>query len=222
VTGGNVSLYNEFQGKPIYPTPVIGMIGLHEKEQPVISPALKTAGQRIGLIGRFKPTLAGSEYQQYLGQEPQGAPPDVSLNDEVLMQSLMLQLIRSGVFSAVQDVSLGGLLCTLIEMTFAHQVGLNLNLTGLQSAFPALSWQTLLFGETNGCYLSSYDASQKQQIESQILAQPTENLALFDLGEILTEPALIVEGLSTSMISISLEPVQHAWKTGLSLNTKKE
>jgi phosphoribosylformylglycinamidine synthase subunit PurL len=217
VTGGNVSLYNEFQGTAIFPTPVIGMIGLHEKDQPLITPALKTSGQRIGLIGRFKPTLAGSEYQQYLGQETLGAPPDVSLNDEVLMKDVILQLIRSDSLSAVQDVSLGGLLCTLVEMTFAHQVGLNLNLQGLLSAFPALSWQTLLFGETNGCYLIGYDASAKNSIEALIKSQSTENLALYDLGEILTTSFLHVEGLSSSPVSISLEPVQHAWKTGLTL-----
>ncbi len=161
VISGNVSLYNEHSGEPIYPTPTIAMIGLIEDENKVMTASLREAGLKLALLGRFKPQLGGTEYQKLRTGKVEGAPPEVNLNQEKLAMKLVLSLIENNEVQAVQDVSIGGLLPTLLEMTFEREVGLELNTSVLESTFRL---DEKLFGETGGTYILAYRPDQEEAV----------------------------------------------------------
>lgn len=191
VISGNVSLYNEHSGSPILPAPVIGMVGMIEGELKTASPAFKKAGQKIALLGRFKPTLGGSEYQRQMGINMCGAPPDVSLNDEKQLHAVILKLIQSDLVASVQDVSMGGLLTTITEALFANNLGAQLEIQGERL-------DNTLFGETNGSYVISYDPEQEESIRKII--------EITVLGETTTAPVLKIKDQS-----IDLVPLKQRW-----------
>ncbi len=219
VTGGNVSLYNEHSGTAIYPAPVIGMVGLLENNATPMTPQFKSAGDEVALIGRFKPTLGGSEYQFLRQDEIYGRPPTISLQDEVRTLALVRQLIAESQVQSVSDVSLGGLLVSLVENTFKQNLseqvgetglGLALNLADLQ-ARESLRLDALLFGETNGSYLISYLPDQKAAVQQ---ACEEAKVAFEPLGAVLDSPVLT---LQPDQKEISLQSALDQWRTTLAL-----
>lgn len=163
VISGNVSLYNEHSGEAIFPTPTIAMIGLVEDDGKLMSCALRQAGLKLALLGRFKPQLGGSEYQKLRAGLIEGPPPEVDLNQEVRAMQLVRSLIGDQMIEAVQDVSIGGLLTTLLEMTFHHEVGLALCTKALAGQFRL---DECLFGETGGTYIVAYHPDQEEAFQA--------------------------------------------------------
>jgi phosphoribosylformylglycinamidine synthase II len=147
VVGGNVSLYNETEHGPIYPTPVVGMVG--ELPDPARVPGLAPAeGDRLVLVGPFAPSLAGSELAKQRGELDSGLPqPDIGPVADAL--ALVRELVREGVASAAHDVSDGGLACALAEMAIAAGVGIEADLDPLVELRGG-SGETNLFGEGPG------------------------------------------------------------------------
>ncbi len=147
VVGGNVSLYNETEHGPIYPTPVVGMVG--ELPDPAHAPGIAPLeGDRLILIGPFAPSLAGSELAKQRGELDAGLPqPEVGAVAEAL--SFVRQLVRDGLVSAAHDVSDGGLACALAEMAIAGGVGVDADLDPLVELRGG-SGETCLFGEGPG------------------------------------------------------------------------
>ena len=181
VTGGNVSLYNETrrtgveQPEAIYPTPVIGMVGLIADETRLSQPAFKQAGHTIALIGQFAPSLGGSELQALLGQPCQGEPPTVDLQAELTVCQ-WIDTHRDQLAS-VQDVSLGGVLTTVAECWLQANPGLGvqLNPDALTGVDPLTAW----LGETNSCFVVSLaDATKLDGVKHTILGQVTNADAL--------------------------------------------
>jgi phosphoribosylformylglycinamidine synthase len=211
VTGGNVSLYNEYLGTAIFPTPVIGMIGLIEDDTKVMTPGFKQAGHRIGLLGRFKPRLGGSEYQALTAHSPTGAPPDCALNDEMTLQRAILKLIQLGQVASVQDLSTGGLLTTLAECTFAKGLGASLSDQALAETYPGLRLDERWFGETHGSYLISYPAEHEAALRQ--VAEGQEAIRFVPLGEVLAEPVL--RWHESDFPAIQLPALQQQWQTAL-------
>jgi phosphoribosylformylglycinamidine (FGAM) synthase-like enzyme len=157
VVGGNVSLYNETEHGPIYPTPVVGMVG--ELPDPARAPGLAPrAGDRLILVGPFAPSLAGSELARQRGELDAGLPqPPITDVDRAL--GLVRDLVRDGVPSAAHDVSDGGLACALAEMGIAAGRGVEVDLDPLVELRGG-SGETCLFGEgTGGIVLAVEDAA---------------------------------------------------------------
>ena len=96
ITGGNVSLYNETDGKAIYPTPVIGMVGLIEDASTVVGQAFPSDGLKIVLLGETRAELGGTEYLQRIHGEVRGLPPALDLAHERALHALLPQLIGAG------------------------------------------------------------------------------------------------------------------------------
>lgn len=219
VTGGNVSLYNEYQGKAIYPTPVIGMVGLLEDDTLTMSPGFKNPGDRVAVLGRFKPTLGGSEYLNLRTGETFGKPPDVSLNDEQRLQALVLRWIGERALSSVQDVSMGGLLVTVCECAFAKKLGVSLDLVHLREAAtalqPGLRLDEMLFGETNGTYLVSYPVAREAELQALAEAVQTR---LVPIGSVSEDYTLQMAGLS----DIPLQPLEAAWQNAMALEKQDD
>ncbi len=120
VVSGNVSFYNETDGTPIYPTPTIGMVGLIEKVESMVTPWFKAAGDMVVLLGRTREELGGSEYLKWVHGLTRGTPPWIDLKLERAVQFACLEAIEQGLLSSAHDVSDGGLAVALAECCIAH------------------------------------------------------------------------------------------------------
>ena len=147
VVGGNVSLYNETEHGPIYPTPVVGMVG--ELPDAARAPGLAPRdGDPLVLIGPFAPSLAGSELAKLRGELDSGLPaPDVDAVAKAL--DFVRGQVRDGAIAAAHDVSDGGLACALAEMAIAGGIGLEVDLDELVELRGG-SGESCLFGEGPG------------------------------------------------------------------------
>ncbi|MBX7001049.1 phosphoribosylformylglycinamidine synthase subunit PurL [Bacillus aerophilus] len=118
VIGGNVSLYNESNGTAIYPTPVIGMVGLIEDTAHITTQSFQQAGDVIFVIGETKEEFAGSEIQKMTEGRIYGKAPEIDLDVELARQEALLAAIQNGLVQSAHDVSEGGLGVALAESTF--------------------------------------------------------------------------------------------------------
>jgi phosphoribosylformylglycinamidine synthase len=150
VVGGNVSLYNETEDGPIYPTPVIGMVG--ELPDPERGGRLALGdGDAIAICGPFAPSLAGSQLAKLRGELGPGLP-SLPIEAVAMAIGLVREGVRSGEIAAAHDVSDGGLACALAEMAIAGGVGAEVDLDGLVEA-RGCSGETALFGEGPGGFV---------------------------------------------------------------------
>jgi phosphoribosylformylglycinamidine synthase len=148
VVSGNVSLYNETNGKGILPTPAIGAVGLLPDIAARTTIAFKAPGDAIIVIGETKGHLGQSIYaRDILGRRANDAPPPVDLAAERRNGDFVRAEIRAGHFTAVHDASDGGLLVALAEMAMAGGVGASV------TADPALAAHAWAFGEDQGRYV---------------------------------------------------------------------
>jgi phosphoribosylformylglycinamidine synthase len=154
VTGGNVSLYNENPTGAVYPTPVIGMVGLVDSLAHVTRSAFTTDGDAIVLLGDNTDELGGSEYLQRIHGEVIGAPPRANLEQEKALVDGLLAAIRAGAVRSAHDCADGGLAVALAECVMMDRTGL----TGAEvdlTPWAALPLRALLFGEAQGRVLVS-------------------------------------------------------------------
>jgi len=115
VTGGNVSLFNETDGRAIYPTPVIGMVGVIEDVATITPQSFQHEGDDIVLLGLNTDEIGGSEYLYVTADLVAGPPPSVDLEGERSLQQAVLEMIRGGLIASAHDCSEGGLACALAE-----------------------------------------------------------------------------------------------------------
>ncbi len=123
VVSGNVSLYNETNGRAILPTPTIGGVGLVDDFAKSMTLAFKGEGEAILLIGETRGWLGRSIYLRDICGREEGAPPPVDLDAERRHGDFVRALIRDGAVTAVHDVSDGGLFVALAEMSMASGIG---------------------------------------------------------------------------------------------------
>lgn len=115
VTGGNVSFYNESPDTAVYPTPVIGMVGLIEKLENVTTAEFKNEGDLIYVLGEDYEEIGGSEYLKTIHGLVKGKIPKIDLQAEKDLHTLLLQLINQKLINSAHDVSEGGLITALAE-----------------------------------------------------------------------------------------------------------
>ncbi|MEO5588519.1 MAG: phosphoribosylformylglycinamidine synthase subunit PurL [Gemmatimonadaceae bacterium] len=167
VTGGNVSLYNENPGGAIYPTPVVGMVGLIESLDHITRSTFRTAGDAVLLVGDTRDELGGSEYLASIHGVVAGQPPVCDLARERQAIDGLLECITAGAISSAHDCSDGGLAVALAESCVADisaQHGLEVDLTGAAD----VSSRSMFFGESQARYVLS--SSMPDHVE-EILAR---------------------------------------------------
>ncbi|AEB31038.1 phosphoribosylformylglycinamidine synthase II [Carnobacterium sp. 17-4] len=123
VISGNVSLYNETDGEAIYPTPLIGMVGLIEDCEHITTQAFKNADDRIFIIGDTKADFNGSELQKLELGKIEGKLMDFDLTTEKGNQDTVLKAIQAGLIESAHDLSEGGLAVGLMESVFDTALG---------------------------------------------------------------------------------------------------
>jgi phosphoribosylformylglycinamidine synthase len=150
ITGGNVSLYNETKGEGIYPTPVIGMVGILDDVSKAISADFAHPGDVLLLIDSGSAGLnsasiefGSSEFARVVFGRPWGQPPSLDLIAEAELHRRLAALAKARIIHAARDVSEGGLAVTLAEGCFAHRTGVDVQLIG----YPTEPATTRLFGE---------------------------------------------------------------------------
>jgi phosphoribosylformylglycinamidine synthase len=161
VTGGNVSLYNETDGRAIYPTPVIGMVGIVEDVDHITRYAFRTPGDVIVLLGENRDEIGASEYLYVMTGEVAGAPPRVDLDAEKSLQGALLAMIQRGLVRSAHDCAEGGIAAALAESALGDgedPLGVDVSLPDAVPPVP------LLFGESQGRVVVSCDRSALAEV----------------------------------------------------------
>ncbi len=154
VVGGNVSLYNEGPEGPIYPTPVVAMVGELPDPAKACGSAFLREGDAIALLGPFEPSLAGSELTKLRGELDVGLPRS-DITAVTAACATVRDAVRAGKLSSAHDVSDGGLTCALAESAIAAGLGCRVDLQPLRER--GCSPEEALFGEGPGGFLLSGD-----------------------------------------------------------------
>ena len=115
IVSGNVSFYNETNGLSIYPTPMLGMVGLIDKAEQAMTQWFRHDEDAIVLLGKTRDDLGGSEYLKVMQHREQGSPPLLNLETEKALQDFVLTVIREGLVESAHDCSDGGLAVALAE-----------------------------------------------------------------------------------------------------------
>jgi phosphoribosylformylglycinamidine synthase II len=158
VTGGNVSLYNESPAGAVYPTPVVGMIGVIESLDHVTRATFAADGDIILLMGESREELGGSEYLAVVHGIVAGTPPECDLDHERRAIDALLESIASGAVASAHDVSDGGLAVALAESCIAD-LDSPMGATAVLNV-DNVSARAALFGETQGRYIISSSAPE--------------------------------------------------------------
>ncbi|MDQ2938338.1 MAG: phosphoribosylformylglycinamidine synthase subunit PurL [Acidobacteriota bacterium] len=232
VVSGNVSFYNETEGRGILPTPVIGMIGLVEDVRRVIQPGFKKDGDLIALLGITSDDLANSEYAACIdgvstdAMIANGIVPKINLQAERAVQSACLEAAEAGLLASAHDCSDGGLAIALAECSFASlnhpAIGADIAIPrSLTNSFPAT---TTLFSESPSRIIISFPESSRASIEN--LAE-RESCPLTVIGRVggnrlriklHTEKGEEAE----EVISVSVSELENVWRTSLSTRLEAE
>ncbi len=149
IISGNASLYNETATDAIYPTPMIGMVGLITSLQHVTTADFKDEGDLILLIGESKEELGGSEYLEQIQGKVSGDVPELDLALEKGSQQTLLKMIRAGLIKSAHDVSDGGLAIALAESAIQGNIGAKIEISS------DIRLDALLFGESQSRFVIS-------------------------------------------------------------------
>ncbi|MDX8362847.1 MULTISPECIES: phosphoribosylformylglycinamidine synthase subunit PurL [Bacillaceae] len=198
VIGGNVSLYNETNGTAIYPTPVVGMVGLIKDLDHITTQQFKAEGDLIYVIGDSKEEFGGSELQKLIEGRIFGKAPELNLDVEQTRQKQLLTAIQSGVIQSAHDIAEGGFAVAIAECLFGTEgLGCNVKISG--------SAVTSLFSETQSRFIVTVKKENQQAFEQ--LVQATL------IGEVSAEPMLKIDNeQGEDLIHISVEEAENAWK----------
>jgi len=168
ITGGNVSFYNETLGEGIYPTPVLGVVGILDDVRKAAKMHFAAPGRSIVLlrageaadINDVESEFGSSEYAKEILGALWGYPPEIDLEKEAALQKAVIELIQQGLAESVHDCSDGGLAVALAEKAFALGVGARVNL-----ASSGLPTEFVLFGEDASRIVVSCDAINISRIK---------------------------------------------------------
>ncbi|WHY57116.1 phosphoribosylformylglycinamidine synthase subunit PurL [Peribacillus simplex] len=199
VIGGNVSLYNETNGEAIYPTPVVGMVGLVSDLQHITTQTFKNESDLIYVVGEAKVEFGGSELQKMLEGKIFGRAPELDLAIEQKRQQQILTAIQKGLIASAHDLSEGGLAVALAESLFgASKLGAKVNISGEPVSE--------LFSETQSRFLLSIKPENQAAFEALV-----EDAIC--IGSVTADNKLVVETSNDSkVLEADVEDLQTAWK----------
>jgi phosphoribosylformylglycinamidine synthase len=204
VVSGNVSFYNETDGRPIYPTPTVGMVGLLKKLERVVTPWFKSSGDIVVLLGRTREELGGSEYLKLVHGLVKGTPPWIDLKLEQAVQNCCLEAIDQGLLRSAHDVSDGGLAVALAECCIGgpdRPIGVRLE------THEVIRGDALLFSESQ----SRIVVSVEEKDLSQLRERATElNVPMQVIGTV-GGTRLIIQPL----LQLPVEELRSIWSNGL-------
>ncbi len=222
VVSGNVSFYNETEGKGILPTPVIGMIGLVEDVRRVVQPGFKQEGHLIALLGSTNDDLSISEYASTVAGHTteqliaEGAVPEIDLAVESAVQAVCLEAAEAGLIASAHDCSDGGIAVALAECCFSS---LNHSITGAGvSLNDSLSITSSLFSESPSRIIVSFPESSRGQLQEIAGRRDCPFTVIGAVGG----TRLQIRHGEQEAISIEVQQLEQAWRSSLSRRLEAE
>lgn len=205
VIGGNVSLYNENAKGAIYPTPVVGMVGLIHDTDHITTQGFKAEGDAIYVLGDTRAELGGSEFQAIMHGVSEGRPPELNLNTEKKLLGGVLKAIQSGLVQSAHDVSEGGLAAALAESCISGNVG------------ASVQWSTdlrndvALFSESQSRIVLSVSPDHKNALEKLLQEAGVPFTALGVVGG--NKLSININGASA--LEESVEALKSVWEDAI-------
>lgn len=199
VISGNVSLYNETDGQAIYPTPMIGMVGLIEKQQNITTQEFKEAGDLIYLLGETYEDFNGSELQKLQLGKIQGDIEHFDLTIEKENQQIVLAAIKAGVVASAHDCAEGGVAVALAEAAFPKGFGLDVR---------TIMTTAQLFSETQSRFVLTTSPENKAAFETIVGEKATL------IGQVTTEKRITIQA-SDGKIDVATQVAYRNWKEAI-------
>jgi phosphoribosylformylglycinamidine synthase len=204
VTGGNVSFYNETGDTAVFPTPVIGMVGLLENINQSTTLEFKDAGDFIVTLGALNGCLGGSEYLRTIHGKIQGPIPHLNLELEMGIQELCLDAIKKGIIKSAHDLSDGGLAVNVSESLIQSKAGLGAKLDVVRK----LHNSELLFGECQSVIIVTLEESALYEL---ILLAQNLDMHTQTIGRVNESNSLVIN----DQIDISRTKLENAYFNSL-------
>ncbi|WP_435924063.1 phosphoribosylformylglycinamidine synthase subunit PurL [Paenibacillus sp. DYY-L-2] len=202
VIGGNVSLYNENLKGAIYPTPVVGMVGLVHDTDHITTQGFKAEGDVILLLGETRGELGGSEFQAVVHGVTEGRPPQLDLDVEKKLLDAVLGAIQGGLVRSAHDLAEGGLAVALAESCISGGLGAQVDFhTDLRS-------DVALFSESQSRILLSASADQAEKLVDFIA---THGVPVQKIGQV-GGRELNVRVNGTPALNRSVETLKQVWE----------
>lgn len=205
VIGGNVSLYNENAKGAIYPTPVIGMVGLVHDVDHITTQGFKSEGDVIVLLGETKAEFGGSELQYVMNGAPSGRPPVIDLDVEKKMQGAVLSAIQQGLVASAHDLSEGGIAVALAESCISGGVGAEVSLTS------DLRPDHLLFSESQSRIVLSAKPEQADALTALLSEQGVQHAVI----GVVKGSSLTINVNGKAGISAPVQQLEKVWKDAI-------
>lgn len=206
VISGNVSMYNQSYGEPIFPTPIIGVVGLFESLDHITPNNFQAAGDHVYVIGETDATFGGSELQQVLTGKYEGKAPAIDLQVEKARQDGLLQAIKAGVIESAEDVAEGGLGVTLAEKVIrANGLGINVTLEGDMTA--------ALFSETQSRFVVSVKEENVEKFEQL-------GLDAIKVGVVTEDEQFVVKSATEEVMTEEVQTLRKLWKESIAQSLK--
>ncbi|WP_100330182.1 phosphoribosylformylglycinamidine synthase subunit PurL [Bacillus xiapuensis] len=209
VIGGNVSLYNETKGTAVYPTPVVGMVGLIQERAHITTQSFKQAGDLIYVIGEAEDEFGGSELQklQHAGKIF-GRAPHLDLAVEMKRQQALLRAIQAGTVQSAHDIAEGGFAVALAEKSFGTGLG-------AEAAIAGENGTVSLFSETQSRFIVTVAKRHRQAFEAIL---PEAQL----IGEVTEEARLTIKHNNCVIVEAEICELEDAWRGAIPCLLKSE
>jgi len=190
VTGGNVSFYNESRDRAIYPTPIIGIVGVIDDISKILTQGFKSEGDHVIVLGDTLDELGGSEYLKVVHGVVSGRPPAIDLDREKALIETLLEANAAGLLQSAHDVSEGGLAVALAECCFDAR-------PGARGADILLRWDgridSLLFSES--------------QSRAVVTVKPSAEGEFLEICEARRVPCSIIGRVARSRLRVSVQGI---------------
>lgn len=207
VTGGNVSFYNETDGAAIYPTPVLGIVGMVEDVFKTTTPGFKQPGDIIILLGENKDEIGASLYLKYIHNLESGPVPQIDLKKELAVQEACRLAIEEELLESAHDVSEGGLAVCLMECCLLSQEQIGCNIEFLDD----LASHALLFSETQSRIVVTAKPAKVKHIED---IAKTKKIKISVIGET-GGKKFVVHHHGKEVINYSVDEGFKTWKKSI-------
>ena len=218
ITGGNVSLYNETDGRAVHPTPVIGVVGLVSDVDDVLDRRFRDTGHQIVLLGSGAGELGGSEYLASICGMVAGQPPALDLDLEQALQRLLTILAGERLVRSAHDCADGGFAVALAECCFGAGLGAEVALEALDWCLdPEVNDAAVLFGESASRVIVSATPDRVAEIVRRAAAACVPARVIGHVGG--TELRIAVGG--RTVVDVSVAEADLAWRSAIARRVER-
>lgn len=198
VISGNVSLYNEHQNGAIYPTPVVGILGLFETDCSPMTMSFKNNGDSVYLVGKTYDDLGGSEYLKEVHGLVNGNI-SIDLQVEKKLQKVTIKSIQKGIVNSAHDLADGGFAVSLVECLLDNNFGVNISLQNKDN----IRNDSLLFGETQSRIIFSVSPEKEKEFEKIFEGFVVNKLGVIDNSKKIVVSVNGEDFINTDMTSLN-------------------